>query len=63
MKTILNAIRNDRNISAVQLADMCRTTARTVQRDLNKLQERNLIKRTGPDKGGYWEIIGTQEHD
>ena len=63
MKTILNAIRNDRNISAVQLADMCRTTARTVQRDLNKLQERNLIKRTGPDKGGYWEIIRAQEHE
>jgi ATP-dependent DNA helicase RecG len=29
-----------------------------VERNIKKLQEKGLLKRVGPDKGGRWEVIG-----
>lgn len=31
------------------------TTA--IEKNLAKLKNKGVIKRVGPDKGGYWEII------
>jgi predicted HTH transcriptional regulator len=31
-------------------------TRRTIIQDLGKLKKVGVIKRVGPDKGGYWEI-------
>ena len=31
-------------------------TVRTIQRVLNSLREKGLIKRIGADKNGYWEV-------
>jgi ATP-dependent DNA helicase RecG len=30
---------------------------RAVEKDLKTLQKEGKIKRIGPDKGGYWEVI------
>jgi ATP-dependent DNA helicase RecG len=30
---------------------------KTIKRDLQKLKSRGILKREGPDKGGYWKII------
>ena len=36
---------------------------RTVQRDLTELKSLNILRRVGPDKGGYWEIIESKEEN
>jgi ATP-dependent DNA helicase RecG len=28
-----------------------------MHRNLDKLKEQGIIKRVGPDKGGYWKVL------
>jgi predicted HTH transcriptional regulator len=39
------------------LAEKCRITVDGIKWQLQKMQEKNLIRRVGADNGGYWEII------
>ena len=43
--------------TSVSLADYFNVNERTIRRDLQYLQEKGLIRRVGPDKGGHWEVI------
>ena len=44
-------------VSANSLANQMNMSPRTIQRDLNKLKEMNIIKHTGPDNGGHWIVL------
>ena len=57
LKKIIELIIIDNKISANSIADKLNISSRTVQRDLKKLRELNIIKRIGSDKGGHWEVI------
>ena len=39
------------------MAGKLNTTTRTIERNINKLKESELIIRKGGRKTGYWEII------
>ncbi|MCC7230623.1 MAG: putative DNA binding domain-containing protein [Fimbriimonadaceae bacterium] len=54
---ILNAVKENPNITIPQLAEHIGVTSRTIERNLQRLQENGRIKRVGPDKGGHWEVI------
>jgi ATP-dependent DNA helicase RecG len=54
---IIKEISLNNKISIDQLAEILKVTRRTVIRDLEILKTQNIIKRIGPDKGGYWEVI------
>ena len=54
---IINEIRLNNLISIDQLAEKLNVTRRTIIRDIDKMKNKNIIKRIGPDKGGYWEVI------
>lgn len=56
LKQIILFIKNDKAISAEQIAEKLNITSRTVQRDIEKLVKQNILKRIGPAKGGYWQI-------
>lgn len=30
---------------------------RNIARNIKRLQEQGIIRRIGPDKGGYWEVV------
>lgn len=32
-------------------------SSRTIQRDLTRLKDLNVIKHEGPDNGGYWVVL------
>jgi predicted HTH transcriptional regulator len=32
-------------------------TERSIERNIRKLQDQGLLRRIGPAKGGYWEVI------
>ena len=56
-KIILELFQKDNKISIRELAEQLQLTSKTIQRDLDKLKEKNIIRRVGPDKGGHWEIV------
>ena len=42
---------------SIELADVCGITEDGVYWNIKKLKEQGLIRRIGPDKGGYWEVV------
>lgn len=56
-REILELLRANRGISRQGLASSLAINPSAVQKHLVKLKEAGFIKRIGPDKGGYWQII------
>ena len=54
---ILEAITEDNRITIPELATLAGVTERSVERNIQRLQLENRLRRVGPDKGGYWEIV------
>lgn len=54
---ILVEIEKNNYITQKELALLLNITDRTVQRNTAILQEQGLLKRVGPAKSGYWELI------
>jgi ATP-dependent DNA helicase RecG len=52
---ILDIIRSNVKITTVQLANKLNIARMTIHRDLEKLKEKGLLERIGPNKGGYWQ--------
>ena len=53
---ILESIKNEPTISQARLSDKIGVSKRTITNNMNNLQRRQLIKRVGNNKSGYWEI-------
>jgi ATP-dependent DNA helicase RecG len=43
------------------MAEIIGVTERSIERNVNKLKKEGKLKRIGPDKGGYWEIVQKKE--
>ncbi|MBR1547643.1 MAG: hypothetical protein IJ637_02815, partial [Prevotella sp.] len=43
--------------TASSIASKIKLSPRTIQRELTRLKDLNVIKREGPDNGGYWIIL------
>ena len=54
---ILAAIASSPDISARQITEVIGMSPRGVEKQLDKLRVQGVIRRVGPDKGGYWEIV------
>ncbi len=54
---ILDLIRVDPYVTTQEMADSIGIIHRTVAKHIKSLQERGVIKRIGPDKGGHWEVV------
>ena len=39
------------------MADIIGIDRRNITRNIKKLQDQHFLRRVGPDKGGFWEII------
>ena len=57
-KKIFDAIKENPNITLQEMADSVGLSIAGVRKNLDKLRKSGTIKRVGPDKGGYWEIVG-----
>ena len=53
---ILAAVRRNPGVTIPELAKLAGVSTRTVERNLQQLQERSLLRRIGPAKGGHWEL-------
>lgn len=54
---IIEAIRQNSDITIPELAELTGVTERSVERNVQRLQLENRLRRVGPDKGGYWEVV------
>ena len=54
---ILEAIRANKNVSAKEISQTLSISLRAVEKQLSKLKESGKLRRIGPAKGGYWEIV------
>ena len=50
---IMDLIKEDHYISTTKMAEIIGID----RRNIKKLQEQGAVRRVGPDKGGFWEII------
>ena len=54
---ILDAVKENKYLSQTELATQFSISRETVNRNMKKLQEQNIIRRVGADKNGHWEVL------
>ena len=54
---IISHMQQNKTISAKELSGIVGISQRKIQENISWLKEKGLIKRIGPDKGGYWEVV------
>jgi predicted HTH transcriptional regulator len=54
---IFDAIQNNPRITIIELAKYIGISTTSIENNLNKLKNKQLIKREGSDKTGHWQII------
>ena len=55
---IVALIQSNAHITQKMLSEAIGLTRQYVGRCMDSLQARKIIRRIGPDKGGYWEVLG-----
>ena len=55
-KDVLTAIKNNPKISRKELSLKLGINSSAIQKHLENLKEKGILKRIGPDKGGCWEV-------
>lgn len=56
-KIVINNMLKNSRITYPQLAGITGKSREAIRKNINKLKEARLIKRIGPDKGGYWQVF------
>lgn len=56
-RLIIKSMVENPNISAKDLSDIIGISKRKIEENISKLKKKELIKRIGSPRGGYWEII------
>lgn len=56
-EAILALIKENPSITRGELATHLNLTMNGIDWNLNKLKKEGRLKRIGPDKGGYWEVV------
>lgn len=54
---IIDLIKENPYISTSKMAEIIGVDRRSIARNIKKLQEQGVVRRVGPDKGGFWEVI------
>lgn len=54
---ILDLIRENPYVTTQEMADSIGIIRRTIAKHIKSLQDKRIIKRIGPDKGGHWEVV------
>ena len=54
---ILNLLRRHPSITNQEMAEKIGLSVDGIYYHTKKLKENGIIRRIGPDKGGYWEVI------
>ena len=61
VEKILSIIEKNSKVTQDELTKLTGLTRRGVEWNIDQLKKQGILKRIGPDKGGYWEIIEKEE--
>jgi len=56
-KKILILINQNKFITIPELSGNLKISTTAIEKNLAKLKQKGLLKRIGPAKGGYWEVV------
>ena len=56
-KKIVELLVSDKFITTTQMASHTGKSRQTIATRIKELQEIGIVKRNGPDKGDFWEIL------
>jgi ATP-dependent DNA helicase RecG len=54
---VLELTKENPNISKKELSEIIGISTTAIDKNIQQLKKKGLLKRIGPDKGGYWEIV------
>ena len=54
---IMTLLSQDNTLSAATLAERIGITAKAVEKQIAALKADGVLRRIGPDKGGYWQVV------
>ena len=54
---IMTLLSQDNTLSAATLAEQIGITAKAVEKQIAALKADGVLRRIGPDKGGYWQVV------
>ena len=60
-EAILCLIRDNKDITTTEMAEYLAVNRRTIQRVLDDLKNKDIVKRKGGKRYGHWEIIDQQK--
>jgi ATP-dependent DNA helicase RecG len=55
---IAELLAEDGTLTIARMAQVLKISTTAVEKNISKLQEKGVLKRVGPDKGGHWEVVG-----
>ena len=54
---IMALLSQDNTLSAATLAERIGITAKAVEKQIARMKADGVLRRIGPDKGGYWQVV------
>jgi len=60
---ILKTIQMNAHVTIREMAEAVGVSTRSVERNLETLQQKRVITRIGPDKGGHWELVDSHQSE
>ncbi len=57
VEKIIRIIKDDPSVTIKGLSLQLSLTRRGIEEQIRSLKAKGIIRRVGPDKGGYWEVI------
>ncbi len=51
------ALEHDHSMTIAEMAQALGVSTRSIERNLKTLQQEGRLRRVGPPKGGYWDVL------
>jgi ATP-dependent DNA helicase RecG len=55
---ILKLLRDSPTMTAREIAQHIGISQRAIEKQIDKVKRDGNLRRVGPDKGGYWQVLG-----
>lgn len=57
VEKVIQIIEEKPDVTIKEIASLLGKSNRRAEEQIRKMKEQKIIRRVGPDKGGYWELI------
>ncbi len=54
---IVELMKDNKYITAKELSEYIKISTTAIDKNISKLKKKGVLRRIGPAKGGYWEVV------